>query len=136
MLLLLMLLLLRYKSRVSLQDVFIKMIETKVCQHFAKLRTPFTCIVVGAMGSGKTEFVLRLLRCCKALLDFPPVRVIYSYEHYKSGLEKLFTVDSHHLGLRVIFITHDITHEINLRLEIYDKAKLRYKKIDQIQTYR
>lgn len=125
--------------------VLIRMAESQVCARYAKLRTPFTCIVAGATGSGKTHFVLRLLRYRDALLDPPPKRVIYSYERYQpafdamegvefvkgddyklrggentlliiddqmdvklSNLVKLFTVDSHHLGVSVMFLTQNL----------------------------
>lgn len=121
------------------------MAESEVCTRYTKLRTPFTCIVAGATGSGKTEFVLRLLRYRDALLDPPVNRVIYSYERYQSkfdemkGVEfvkgsdytlrrgdntlliiddqmnvkesdlvRLFTVDSHHLNVSVIYITQNL----------------------------
>ena len=140
-----LLLFIPYKSAVPSRGCFIKMVETKVCERFTKLRTPFTCIVAGATGSGKTEFVLRLLKHRDAVLHPPPGRVIYSYERYQpkfdgisgvefvkgsdyalrrgdntlliiddqmggkaSDLEKLFTVDSHHLGVSVIFITQNL----------------------------
>ena len=110
-----------------------------------KLRTPFTCIVAGATGSGKTEFVLRLLECRDEVFHPPVGRIIYSYERYQPkfdavegvefvrgadyklardqntlliiddqmgskdiDLEKLFTVDSHHLGVSVVFITQNL----------------------------
>ena len=121
------------------------MAESKVCTRYTKLCTPFTSIVAAATGSGKTEFVLRLLRYRQALLDPPVNRVIYSYERYKSkfnGIEgvefvkgfdytlrrgdntlliiddqmsvkesdlvRLFTVDSHHLNVSVIYITQNL----------------------------
>ncbi len=119
--------------------------EKAVDERYVKLRTPFTCIVAGATGSGKTEFVLKLLRNRRTMFEPPVERVIYSYERYQSkfdGLEgvefvkgadyqlrrgenallviddqmhdspddlvKLFTVDSHHLGVSVIFITQNL----------------------------
>ena len=124
------------------------MVVAKVCQRFAKLRTPFTCIMAGATGSGKTAFVLQLLRHHEALLDPLPGRVIYSYERYQSkldgvhgvefvresnyvlrrgdntlliiddqmggkasNLEKRSMVDSHHLGVSVIFITQNLLEQ-------------------------
>ena len=69
------------------------MSESKVCARYAKLRTPFTCIVAGATGSGKTEFVLQLLRYHKALLDPAVDRVIYSHKHYQSKFDRIKGVE-------------------------------------------
>ena len=121
------------------------MAESRVCARYAKLRAPFTSIVAGATGSGKTHFVLRLLRHRNEMIDPPPGRVIYSYERYQpqfdgvegvefvqgsdyklrrgdntlliiddqmggkaTNLVKLFTVDSHHLGVSVMFLTQNL----------------------------
>ena len=37
---------------------------------------PFTCIVAGPTGCGKTTFVTRLLRFASAIIDLPPERIV------------------------------------------------------------
>ena len=69
------------------------MVEAEVCERFTKLRTPFTCIVAGATGGGKTEFVLRLLKHRDEVLHPPPGRVIYSYERYQSKFDGVHGVE-------------------------------------------
>ena len=64
-----------------------------MCERFTKLRTPFTCIVAGATGSGKTEFVLRLLKHRDVVLHPPPGRVIYSYERYQPKFDGISGVE-------------------------------------------
>lgn len=62
-------------------------------ERYTKLRTPFTCIVAGAMGSGKTAFILRLLRHRKAMFEPPVDRMIYSYERYQSKFDRVEDVE-------------------------------------------
>ena len=46
---------------------------------------PFTCIVAGPTGCGKTTFVARLLRNASEMIDPPPERVTWYYDQGTRG---------------------------------------------------
>ena len=50
---------------------------------------PFTCIVAGPTGCGKTTFVARLLRNASAMIDPPPERVTWYYSEWQTAYENL-----------------------------------------------
>ena len=50
---------------------------------------PFTCIVAGPTGCGKTTFVARLLRNASAMIDPPPERVTWYYGEWQKAYENL-----------------------------------------------
>ena len=50
---------------------------------------PFTCIVAGPTGCGKTAFVARLLRNASAMIDPPPERVTWYYGEWQAAYENL-----------------------------------------------
>lgn len=45
----------------------------------AQLKTPFTCIVAGATGAGKTSLVYNILRYKKSLFSTPPAKTFLFY---------------------------------------------------------
>ena len=50
---------------------------------------PFTCIVAGPTGCGKTTFVARLLRNAAAMIDPPPERITWYYGEWQAAYENL-----------------------------------------------
>ena len=50
---------------------------------------PFTCIVAGPTGCGKTTFVARLLRNASGMIDPVPERVTWYYGEWQSAYENL-----------------------------------------------
>ena len=50
---------------------------------------PFTCIVAGPTGCGKTTFVTRLLRNSSTMIDPSPERVTWYYGEWQSAYENL-----------------------------------------------
>ena len=50
---------------------------------------PFTCIVAGPTGCGKTTFVARLLRNASVMIDPPPEQVTWYYGQWQSAYEYL-----------------------------------------------
>ena len=50
---------------------------------------PFTCIVAGPTGCGKTTFVARLLRNASAMIDPPPEQITWYYGQWQSAYESL-----------------------------------------------
>jgi hypothetical protein len=47
------------------------------------LRHPFTCIVAGPTQSGKTQFVLKLIRACQEFVWPPPQKIIWCFGCYQ-----------------------------------------------------
>jgi len=47
------------------------------------LRHPFTALVAGPTGCGKTRFVFKLIENARAMIDPPPRRVVYCYGEYQ-----------------------------------------------------
>ena len=57
-----------------------------------KFKCPFGCMVVGPSMSGKSHFVLQLLRNVDKFFDPPPRRIIYAYGILQSAFDKMDTV--------------------------------------------
>uniref|UniRef100_A0A915DL52 AAA+ ATPase domain-containing protein n=1 Tax=Ditylenchus dipsaci TaxID=166011 RepID=A0A915DL52_9BILA len=41
--------------------------------------SPFTMCIIGATGSGKTQFLMQFLSNCKKLINPPPAHILYCY---------------------------------------------------------
>jgi type IV secretory pathway VirB4 component len=54
---------------------------------------PFTCIISGPTGSGKSVFVRRLLKHAKTVIIPPPERVVYYYGIYQEAFTKMEGVE-------------------------------------------
>jgi hypothetical protein len=50
---------------------------------------PFTCVVAGPTGCGKTEFVARLIRHVEVTVLPPPQRIVWSYGEWQPAYEDL-----------------------------------------------
>ena len=83
---------------------------------------PFTAIVAGPSGSGKSMFCMRLIRNARELIAPPPERIVYCYSVYQSmfdqypnvefveGLPELNMFDGEKPTLLII---DDLMHETN-----------------------
>ncbi len=54
-----------------------------------QFRHPFTCIVAGPSQSGKTTWLVQLLRYRNQLFDKPPERIVYCYKRYQSQFDEM-----------------------------------------------
>lgn len=54
---------------------------------------PFTCVISGPTGSGKSVFVQRLLKHAKAVIEPPPERILYCYGAYQEMFSKIEGVE-------------------------------------------
>ena len=88
-------------------------------------RHPFTCLVSGPTGSGKTEFTLRLLRHANRVIDPPPERILWCYGAYQETFKTIEGVEFHE-GMpdlsefdgkkRTLLILDDLMHETDDRV--------------------
>lgn len=51
-------------------------------------QSPCTCMVSGATQSGKTTFVMKLLKHSSTMFKIPPVRIVYCYTELQPTLEQ------------------------------------------------
>ena len=58
------------------------------CQRF-QLVHPFTCMVAGMTGSGKTVWVQSLLQQAQTVIDQPPERIIWCYSQWQNAYTQL-----------------------------------------------
>ena len=58
------------------------------CQRF-QLVHPFTCMVAGMCGSGKTVWVQSLLQQAQTMIDQPPERIIWCYSLWQPAYMQL-----------------------------------------------
>ena len=55
----------------------------------AKFKHPFTCVIAGPTGSGKTMFIERFLQNLPVLMTHVPKKVIYCYGEWQNSYERL-----------------------------------------------
>ena len=87
---------------------------------------PFTCIVAGPTGCGKTTFVARLLRNASAMIDPPPERVTWYYGEWQKAYENLADIPNMRLeeglptsfdnGKRGLVVLDDLMAETDSRV--------------------
>ena len=66
---------------------------------YNRLLGPFTCLVAGPTGCGKTELVFSLIERAETLIHPPPSRVVYCYGAWQSKFEKYRDRVQFHEGL-------------------------------------
>ena len=57
--------------------------------HTSELLHPFTLMIVGSTGTGKTEWTKRMVENAKAMIHPPPDRIIWAYTEYQPAYECL-----------------------------------------------
>lgn len=57
------------------------------------LRHPFTMLIAGPTGSGKTEFVRKLIEKRQTIVEPVPERIIYYYSEYQEVFDSLLSVE-------------------------------------------
>ena len=65
-----------------------KLISREKCQRF-HLKHPFTCMVAGMTGSGKSVWVKSLLQQAQKAMRFPPERIVWCYSQWKLAYSEL-----------------------------------------------
>ena len=77
-----------------------------------RFKHPFCLLVAGPTGSGKTEFVFRMLQEYKhaTTIDSDPLKVLYCYGVWQDGYERLMPSDVHidfHEGFSYDYLDHN-----------------------------
>lgn len=58
-----------------------------------KLRHPSTCVIAGPTGSGKTSFLISLLKNADVMFDPPPEKIFWCYSEWQDGYNKIPNVE-------------------------------------------
>ena len=61
----------------------------------SRLAHPFTCIVSGPTGSGKSVFTLKLIEHAQEIISSPPERILFCYGEYKKIFDNYTEVEFH-----------------------------------------
>ena len=61
----------------------------------SRLAHPFTCIVSGPTGSGKSVFTLKLIEYAREIISPPPERILFCYGEYQQILDNYPGVEFH-----------------------------------------
>ena len=84
---------------------------------------PFTCIVAGSTGCGKTQFVVRLIENACRMIVPPPLKFVYCYGAYQPLFDRVTGVqfhdglpDSSMLTPRTLLIIDDLMAEADERV--------------------
>ena len=87
-----------------------------------RLQHPFSCIIAGASGSGKTAFVTKLIKHVQSMINPPPEKIIWHYGEWQSLFETMPDVEfvedlpdpKHYDGARrILVIIDDLMNETN-----------------------
>jgi energy-coupling factor transporter ATP-binding protein EcfA2 len=81
------------------------------------LKSPFTTVVTGPTGSGKTRLLVRLIKSAKTVGTQPPVDITYCYGEWQSSFELVDNVTFHE-GL--IDVNNEIPNDNQPRWIIID----------------
>ena len=59
------------------------------CKHvfIRNMQHPFTCIVSGPTGSGKSVLTLKLIQHAQQVITPPPERIMYCYGEYQKVVD-------------------------------------------------
>lgn len=94
------------------------------------LKHPFTAIVSGPTGSGKTMFTLKVIEHCKYLISPPPDQIVWCYGVYQKTFDTVRNVRFHE-GLPDV---NDFNREIKTLLIIDDLMGEVDDRVSQIFT--
>ena len=61
----------------------------------SRLAHPFTCIVSGPTGSGKSVFTFKLIEHEREVISPPPERILFCYDKYQQIFDNYLRVEFH-----------------------------------------
>jgi len=81
---------------------------------------PFTCMISGPTGCGKTQFTFRLIDHAQTVIEPPPEKIVWCYGTYQNSFSKLSQIEFHE-GLpditmfdgkhKTLLVIDDLMHE-------------------------
>ncbi|GAV09149.1 hypothetical protein RvY_18743 [Ramazzottius varieornatus] len=69
------------------------MSKFKSVEYDFRFRSPFGALCMGPTGSGKTLYVLRLLKNKGETFDRPPTRIVFAYAEWQKAYDNMLTVE-------------------------------------------
>jgi hypothetical protein len=86
---------------------------------------PFTALVAGPTGCGKTNFVLKFIRYVKEIVVPPPLHILWCYGTYQEAFDSVHDVEFHDglpdvnsLQPKTLLILDDLMHEADERVNM------------------
>ena len=70
-----------------------KIISFLISATDARLQHPFSCIIAGASGSGKTVFFTKLIKHVQSMINPPQEQIIWRYGEWQSVFETMLNVE-------------------------------------------
>jgi len=87
---------------------------------------PFTCLVTGPTGCGKTQFTIKLLKYAREVVEPAPEKILWCYGVYQHAFESLTEHAEFHEGVpelekfdgkqKTLLILDDLMHETDDRV--------------------
>lgn len=86
---------------------------------------PFTCLISGPTGCGKTQFTFRLIENANVIIEPPPEKIVWCYGVYQESFSKLPKVEFHDGlpdisifdgKLKTLLVLDDLMHETDDRV--------------------
>jgi hypothetical protein len=104
-----------------------KSMSNRCAQSFLKMalewKHPFTAIVAGPTGCGKTSFVIKFIQHSSVVIAPPPLRILWCYGTYQKAFDDIRNVEFHEgipditqLQPRTVLILDDLMHEADERV--------------------
>ena len=101
-----------------------KNINTEILKSQSRMsltwRHPFTSLVTGPTGCGKTQFTIKLVKFAKTIIEPPPEKILWCYEFHQKAFDTISGVEFHE-GIpetstfdekqRTLLILDDLMHE-------------------------
>jgi hypothetical protein len=87
-----------------------------------KMQHPFTALISGPTGSGKTQFTLKLIKQSDKLVTPPPQEIVWCYGVYQDAfteltnvrfIEGLPDINEFDGSKRILLVIDDLMHEAN-----------------------
>jgi hypothetical protein len=97
-----------------------------------KMQHPFTALISGPTGSGKTQFTLKLIKQSDKLVTPPPQEIVWCYGVYQDAfteltnvrfIEGLPDINEFDGSKRILLVIDDLMHEANEKVaQIFTKG--------------
>jgi len=94
---------------------------------------PFTCLIAGPTGCGKTQFTIKFVKFSQEVISPPPTKILWCYGVYQKAFDSLKNDVEFHEGIpelsmfdgtqKTLLILNDLMHETDDRVtKIFTKV--------------